>query len=321
MGDSTPGERRSYRQRVPLPEGAAQDGARISWNIVALLPGSDTTLKETVALGAHSDHVGTARASLDHDSLRAANRAAWEASGRGAANVSGAPTSAAPVPLQPRGGARAGGGRRDSIYNGADDDGSGSMALLEIAELLAQPSERPRRSLLFVWHTAEEIGLNGAAHFVANPTVPLGSVVAQLNLDMIGRGSAQDLAGGGPDYLSVIGPRRLSSELGRWVEEVSRAQPRPLKLDYAMDADGHPENIYCRSDHALYAAQGIPVAFFFTNLHEDYHEVTDEAQYIDYPHYTRIVRYLGALAAHVGNAPRRPVVDGPRADPRAPCRQ
>jgi Zn-dependent M28 family amino/carboxypeptidase len=195
------------------------------------------------------------------------------------------------------------------------------MALLELAESLVHATERPKRSVLFVWHTAEEIGLDGSTWFVNHPTVPLRDIVAQVNIDMIGRGSARDLANGGEDYLAVIGPRRLSSELARWMEEVNRAQPRPLALDYALDADGHPENIYCRSDHALYASRGIPVAFLFTNLHEDYHEVTDEPQYIDYPHYTRIVQYVERLVRRIADHPTRPRVDGVRPAPDAPCRQ
>src|SRR5204863_6539498 len=151
--------------------------------------------------------------------------------------------------------------RLDSIYNGADDDGSGSVAELEIAESLAS-APRPRRSILFVWHTGEEAGLLGSSWFTDHPTVPRDSIVAQLNMDMVGRGAASDETGrtkdgapllGGPRYLQLVGSRRLSTELGDLVEAVNRAGRHGLAFDYAIDADGHPSNIYCRSDHYEYA--------------------------------------------------------------------
>jgi Zn-dependent M28 family amino/carboxypeptidase len=211
--------------------------------------------------------------------------------------------------------------RRDSINNGADDDGSGSMALLEIAEAIATARVTPKRSLLLVWHTGEEIGLNGSEWFMDHPTVPRDAIVAQINLDMIGRGTAADVAGGGDDYLTVLGPRRLSSEYDAWVRAVNARQPRPFALDYQFDADGHPQQFYCRSDHYHYARYGVPIAFFFTSIHEDYHQVTDEPQYIAYPKYTRVTQFLRDLAAYVADQPARPVVDQPRPDPAGRCRQ
>ena len=264
------------------------------------------------------------RSAVDHDLARALQRAEREKRGR----VAGAPPltslereeveAAVRRTRASRGSARA---RMDSINNGADDDGSGSMALLELAEHFASAVVRPKRSLIFVWHTGEEIELNGSEWFVTRPPVPLASIVAQVNIDMIGRGSARDIRGGGDDYLSVIGSRRLSTQFGAWVDSVNASLPRPLKFDYSLDADGHPENIYCRSDHAMYASRGIPIVFFFTNLHEDYHEVTDEPAYLDYPHYARVVSYIAALIRRTGDATARPVVDKPKPDPRAPCRQ
>src|SRR5690606_23675569 len=133
------------------------------------------------------------------------------------------------------------------------------------------------------------------------------SIVAQVNIDMIGRGTAADLAVGGPDYLTVVGARRLSSQLGDLVETVNSTGGHALRLDYAMDADGHSERIYCRSDHYNYARWGIPVVFFFTGLHADYHQVTDEPQYIDYPHYARITSYLNDLVLAVADRAERPL--------------
>ena len=310
----------SYLQRVPL----GSSGRDTTWssNVVAILEGSDPSLRaQYVALGAHSDHIGLRSGPIDHDSARAVNQALWERRGRvaGTASLGASETRRVIAETNARRGAVR--SRADSVYNGADDDGSGAMALLELASSFASLPVKPRRSLLFVWHTGEEINLNGSAWFVAHPAVPLERIVAQINIDMIGRGSARDIEGGGDGYLSVIGPRRLSSELARWVNEVNAAQERPLTLDYSLDADGHPENIYCRSDHASYAARGIPIVFLFTNIHGDYHEVTDEAQYLDYPHYARVTSYIGALVRRIADGDTAPAVDQPKPDARASCRQ
>ncbi len=211
-------------------------------------------------------------------------------------------------------------GQRDSVFNGADDDASGSMALLELAAHF-QATARPRRSLLFVWHTGEELDLDGSRWFVEHPTVPLDRIVTQVNVDMIGRGGAADMPRGSDNYLSVIGPRRLSSELARWVNETNAASATPLQLDYTFDADGHPENIYCRSDHARYASRGIPIVFFFTGLHGDYHRVTDEPQLLDYQHLALITGYISTLVTRIADHPTPPLVDQPRPDPRDRCRQ
>jgi hypothetical protein len=296
-------------------------------NVIAVIPGRDPRLaREYVALGAHNDHVGYAREAVDHDSLKAAlaaRRAAYVAvdtAGGEALDEAGR----ARVAERLRGLAvnvdslrRLRPARPDSINNGADDDGSGSMALLEIAENLVR--RPPRRSVLFVWHTAEEKGLLGARWFVEHPTVPRDSVVAQINIDMIGRGRREDVATGGPDYVGVVGARRLSSELGDVVDALARQHG--VRLDRALDANGHPQNIYCRSDHYHYARFGIPIAFFFTGLHGDYHQVTDEAQYIDYPHYARLTNYVRDVVVRVADLERRPAVDGPRPDPNGECRQ
>jgi Zn-dependent M28 family amino/carboxypeptidase len=209
--------------------------------------------------------------------------------------------------------------RLDSINNGADDDGSGSMALLEIAENLAAARVRPKRSILFVWHTAEEKGLLGSRWYADNPTVARDSIVAQVNIDMIGRGRREDVATGGPDYVGVVGSRRLSTELGELTDQLGRRAG--LRLDYALDANGHPQNIYCRSDHYNYARYGIPIVFFFTGLHGDYHQVTDEPQYIDYPHYARITNFVRDLTVRVADLDHRVRVDQPKPDPNGDCRQ
>lgn len=295
-------------------------------NVVAIIPGSDSMLRnQHVALGAHSDHVGFLPGpAVDHDSVHLYNRARHF----GRVPAANAPDTTAAQRTNLAGlqrqldslrATRA--ARLDSIRNGADDDGSGSMALLEIAEAVAAQPTPPRRSLLFVWHTAEEKGLLGARHFTENPTVPRDSIVAQINMDMIGRGGAGDTPGGNANYLLLVGSRRLSTELGDLVEAVNNRRSPRLNLDYSWDAAGHAQRIYCRSDHAMYARYGIPVVFFFTGLHGDYHQVSDEPQYIDYPHYASITSFVHDLALELANRAARPAVDKPKPDPRAPCAQ
>jgi hypothetical protein len=289
-------------------------------NVVAVLPGSDPALRgQYVAIGSHNDHVGFTRQAVDHDSLRAVLLAqrACELGGQPAMTCRQMSAAVNVDSLR-----RQRPARRDSINNGADDDGSGSVAMLEIAEAMAAARVKPKRSVLFVWHTAEEKGLLGAEYFTALPTVPRDSIVAQLNMDMVGRGGAADTPGGGPGYVMLVGSRRLSTELGDLVEAVNKARPAPLTFDYSWDADGHPERIYCRSDHYMYARYGIPVTFFTTGLHADYHRVTDEPQYIDYPHMAAVTQLVHDVALRVANLAHRPVVDKPKpADPNAPCRQ
>ena len=291
---------------------------RVTWNVVAVIPGSDPALRgQYVAIGAHLDHVGTGRA-VDADSVRA-----WAVARQELRRANGwrAPSREQVAALRVNlDSVRAGGAaRRDSIYNGADDDASGSMAMIEIARSLREL--RPRRSILLVWHTAEEQGLFGSEYFTEHPTVPRDSIVAQLNLDMIGRGTAADVRDGGPRYLQVVGARRLSSELGALVETVNSSRPRPFALDYSYDAAGHPEQIYCRSDHYMYARFGIPVAFFTTGDHVDYHYLTDEPRYLDYHKLADVSRFVHDVALRVANGDARPRVDGTRPDPYGSCVQ
>jgi hypothetical protein len=298
-------------------------------NVVAVLPGADAHLKgQFVAIGAHSDHIGIrAAGAVDHDSLHAFNTKRWFAS----ENPSGTRlTAEQQVALQGRIADihvnfdslhSAHPARRDSINNGADDDGSGTVTVLEVAEAYAKGKVKPKRSILFVWHTGEEKGLLGSRYFTDNPTVPRDSIVAQINIDMVGRGAARDLAAGSDKYLQLVGSRRLSTELGDLAETVNKGEPVPFTFDYAFDANGHPDNIYCRSDHYNYARYGIPVVFMTTGLHGDYHQVTDEPQYIDYPHMERVGRYVFDLSDRVADLDHRPVVDKPKPDPAGACRQ
>lgn len=292
-------------------------------NVVAVLPGTDPALRgQYVAIGAHSDHVGVRDTPVDHDSLRAYN-AALQALGAADPFSAVDPAKRAAIRVNVDSLRRIRPARMDSVFNGADDDASGSVALLEIAEawIGAQGASRPRRSVLFVWHTAEELGLLGSQHYTDNPTVPRDSIIAHINIDMIGRGSVGELVAGGPQHVELIGPRRLSTEYATLIEQVNAARTTPFRIDYSLDADGHPQNLYCRSDHWSYARYGIPIAFFSTGTHRDYHQVTDEAQYIDYDHTVRVASFLHDIAREVANRPARLVVDGPRQDPDAPCQQ
>jgi hypothetical protein len=277
-------------------------------NVVAIIPGSDPVLKhEYVAIGGHNDHVGMTAAPADKDSLKAFNDARNKLL---LANKMIALTPAQLATIRVNMDSvrkRHPIARLDSINNGADDDGSGSMGVLEIAEYIQSMKVKPKRSTLFVWHTGEEAGLVGSNFYVHNPTVPMDSVVAQINIDMIGRGRAEDLPGGGPDYVGVVGSYFDSKDLGETVAAVNKKMPKPLDFDYKYDTtitwSGY-NNIYGRSDHYMYAQQGVPIAFFFTGLHGDYHQRSDEAEYIDYPHYAKITNYIKDLTIEVGNGPR-----------------
>ncbi len=301
----------------------------VARNVVGIIPGSDPARRgQYIAIGAHPDHVGMRQGGgLDHDSLRAFNTIAQRIVESRTGQTPGSPGSGltaaerASIRVNVDSLRRIRPARMDSIYNGADDDGSGSMAVLELAEAVAGSSTKPRRSLLLVWHTGEEGGLRGSRYFADNPTVPRDSIVAQLNMDMIGRGGAADRVGGGPDYVQLVGSRRLSTELGDLVESVNVASSRPLRFDYSHDANGHPERIYCRSDHVHYARYGIPIVFFHTGLHMDYHQLTDEPQYIDYEHLRRVVQLVHDVALRVGNLDHRVAVDKPKPDPTAACVQ
>jgi hypothetical protein len=276
-------------------------------NVVAVVPGSDPVLKyQYVAIGAHNDHVGITTP-VDKDSIRAFNieknklLLANNMQGLGPDILTAIRVNMDSIrKVHPK-------ARLDSINNGADDDGSGSMGVLEIAEAMMAMPVKPKRSTLFIWHTGEEGGLVGSAFFTRNPTVPIDSVVAQLNVDMIGRGRAEDLPGGGPDYVGVVGSFFDSKDLGETVQTVNKKQARPLTFDYKFDepiAWSGYNNIYGRSDHFNYAQQGVPIAFFFTGLHGDYHQRSDEPEFIDYPHYAKITSYIKDLVVEVGNGPR-----------------
>jgi len=304
----------------------------VAWqarNVVGILRGSDPALRtEYVSLTAHHDHVGFDHHPVDHDSLRAFNRVVRpmgaDSPNRPATDEENTKIRTILDSLR-----KIRSPRPDSIRNGADDDGSGTVAILEIAEAFARArgADRPRRSILFVSHTGEEAGLLGSRWYSDHATVPIDSIVGEIDQDMIGRGTASDFPRGGtgagsPTYLEVIGAKRISREFGEMLEAANAKQPVPFVFDYTYDAPGHPLQYYCRADHYSYARYGIPSVAFSRGEHLDYHQITDEAQYISYDDLARVARMVHDGALAVANAPARPKRDVPKpADPHGPCVQ
>ena len=202
----------------------------------------------------------------------------------------------------------------DALYNGADDDGSGTVAVLAMAEALARGKARPARSILLVWHAGEEKGLWGSQYFTKFPTVPLNQIVAQLNIDMIGRSKKEgdqtpanrDLSG--PNEIYVIGSKMMSTELGDLSERVNRSYLN-LNFNYKYDDPADPNRFFFRSDHFNYAQSGIPIIFYFDGVHEDYHRPSDTADKIDYQKMEKITRTVFVTALELANSPARPRVD------------
>jgi Zn-dependent M28 family amino/carboxypeptidase len=194
----------------------------------------------------------------------------------------------------------------DRINNGADDDGSGTSTLIGIARQFALSSVRTKRSLLFVWHAGEEKGLYGSKYFADNPVVPISSIVTQLNIDMIGRN--RDNKESESNTVYAIGADRISTELHNILVDANQSLQPPLKVDFEMNSPTDPERLYYRSDHYSYASKGVPVIFFFTGLHPDYHQVTDSVEKIHFDkmaHIGQLVYEIGRRVADLDHAPAR----------------
>jgi Zn-dependent M28 family amino/carboxypeptidase len=207
------------------------------------------------------------------------------------------------------------GGTSDRIYNGADDDGSGTTTLIGLARAFAK-GPKPKRSLVFVWHAGEELGLFGSRYFADNPPDAIGNisnVVTQLNIDMIGRNRDNKPSEAGTIY--AVGADRISTELHNTLVESNASLPRPLSINFEMNDPSDSERIYYRSDHFSYASKGIPIIFFFSGLHPDYHQVTDTVDKIDFDKMARVGQLVYEIGRRVGNMERAPVRDfkGPRA--------
>lgn len=257
---------------------------RLTRNVVGVVEGIDAKLKDTyVVFGAHYDHTGYQQG---------------PAGGRGGfsgTNAGGCVGQSRPTPRPD-----------DVINNGADDDGSGTVALMGIARAFAL-GPKPKRSLLFVWHTAEEGGLLGSRYNADYPVVPNDQIIAALNIDMIGRNRCDDPAEANTVYL--VGSDRISTDLHNVSEDANASLPKPMKLDYEMNDPADPESIYTRSDHYSYAAKGIPVIFYTTGLHRDYHYVTDEVDKIEFDKLARVTGLVFVTGQRLANLERAPERD------------
>jgi hypothetical protein len=286
-------------------------------NVVAIMPGSDPArANEYVLVSAHNDHVGVSSTAVDHDSLRAVNTVTRR---QGQNDPVCRPTSdqqrridsliAHARSIRPP--------RRDSINNGADDDGSGTVVLLEIAEQFA--SEKPSRSILFVSHNGEEGGLLGSKYFTDHPTVPLAQVVAAHNMDMVSKGRVEQVKFGGPNSLQMLGARRLSREFGDIIDSVNATRSEPIAIDKSWDVTANPLNRFCRSDQVNYVLHDVPVTYFSLGYAQDYHQVTDEPAYADYDHAAKVGRFIHDVMLAIADRRDRPAIVG--ADPAFPrCR-
>ncbi len=202
----------------------------------------------------------------------------------------------------------------DKIWNGADDDGSGTVSVLAIAEALANSKVRPKRSILLVWHAGEEKGLWGSEYFNKFPTVDIKKVVTQLNIDMIGRSrkpndnNPKNANLSGESEVFVIGSQMMSSKLGDITKSVNDSY---LKLNYDLKYDDPKDTnrFFFRSDHFNYALNGIPIVFWFDGVHEDYHQPGDEPQKIDYDKMQKIARTIFLTMWEIAELPTRPVID------------
>jgi Zn-dependent M28 family amino/carboxypeptidase len=198
-------------------------------------------------------------------------------------------------------------GTRDGkIYNGADDDGSGTVALLEIAEAFNRASQEgygPKRSVVFIHLTGEEKGLLGSKYYSDNPLYPIANTVANLNIDMVGRLDPKR-ENPNPNYIYLIGSDRLSQELHE-VSEAINTKYTQLELDYTFNAEDDPNRFYFRSDHYNFAKKNIPIIFYFNGTHEDYHKHTDTPDKINYPILAKRTKLIFHTAWELANRPER----------------
>ena len=198
-----------------------------------------------------------------------------------------------------------------NVFNGADDDGSGTVAILEIAEAFMKAKAdgySPKRSILFLNVTGEEKGLIGSKWYTDNPVFPLANTVANLNIDMIGRiGTGKEEAG---DYVYLIGSDKLSTELHNLSEEVN-AKYFNMELDYTYNDENDPNRFYYRSDHYNFAKNNIPIIFYFNGVHADYHKISDTPDKIEYDLLAKRAQLVFVTAWEIANRDTRPLVDKP----------
>jgi len=251
-------------------------------NVVGVIDGTDPKLKDTYVLfSAHYDHVGYAEGEV----------------------VGGARQGAVgPVTK---------GAVEDRIWNGADDDGSGTVTVLGLAKAFAK-RPKPKRSLMFLWFAGEERGLWGSRFNADYPTAPIDKIVADLNMDMVGRNRDDKAEEANSVYL--VGSDRISTELHNITVDSNAGLAKPLKLDFELNDPTDLEQVYYRSDHYSYAAKGIPIVFFTTGLHPDYHHNTDSVEKINFEKMARIGQLVYETGSRVANLDHAPARDnrGPR---------
>lgn len=202
------------------------------------------------------------------------------------------------------------GKRGDEVFNGADDNASGTSTLLELAQACQQAvleGNRPERSIVFIWFCGEEKGLLGSQYYAENPVFPLENTVANINVDMVGR--IDEKYKNNPDYIYVIGSDRLSTDLHKINEEVNQKYTQ-LTLDYTYNATNDPNQYYYRSDHYNFAKKGVPAIFYFNGTHEDYHRTSDDIEKIEFDKMANVGKLIFHTLWELANRPERIVVDG-----------
>lgn len=195
------------------------------------------------------------------------------------------------------------------VYNGADDNGSGTTAVLEIAQAFQKAKKNghgPKRSILFINLTGEEIGLYGSKYYTSHPIFPLKNTIVDLNIDMVGR--IDEKHEGKEDYVYLIGADKLSTDLHKLSEKVNKKYTQ-FKLDYTYNDDNDPNRFYYRSDHYNFAKNNIPIIFYFNGVHEDYHKTTDTPDKINYDLLAKRAQLVFYTAWEIANRENRLVVD------------
>lgn len=199
--------------------------------------------------------------------------------------------------------------KNGEVFNGADDDGSGTVALLEIAQafkIAKDEGHGPKRSVLILHVTGEEHGLHGSRYYSENPLFPLANTITDINIDMIGR--HDDLHKDSSNYVYLIGSDYLSTDLYNICEDANKKYVN-LFLDYKFNDRTDPNRFYYRSDHYNFAKNGIPSVFLFNGVHADYHKATDEVDKIEFDALTKRTQLAFAIAWELANRENRPVVD------------
>tara|TARA_B100000282_G_C31738089_1_gene494683 strand:- start:1768 stop:3072 length:1305 start_codon:yes stop_codon:yes gene_type:complete len=263
---------KDYFQKMTLNISRGNEGEVDSENVIAIIEGTEKP-EEYLILTAHLDHVGYGRTG---SRLRKSYI----------------------------------GEVKDRIHNGADDDGSGTVAMLEIAQAFKQASKKgkgPKRSIIFLHVTGEEKGLLGSAYYSDNPIYPLSNTVANLNLDMIGR-IDPTRKGDKREYIYIIGSDHDSQDLHE-ISEQTNLQTVNLDLDYRYNAKDDPQRFYYRSDHYNFAKKGIPIIFYFSGTHEDYHLPSDTPDKINYDLLELRSKLIFYTAWNIANRDQRIIVD------------